>query len=29
MEQISGVHEKLRDADALKLNYSTKVKTPN
>ena len=25
MEQISGVHEKLRDADALKLNYSTKT----
>ena len=25
MEQISGIHEKLRDADALKLNYSTKT----
>ena len=25
MEQISGDHEKLRDADALKLNYSTKT----
>ena len=25
MEQISEVHEKLRDADALKLNYSTKT----
>ena len=25
MDQISGIHEKLRDADALKLNYSTKT----
>ena len=25
MEQVSGIHEKLRDADALKLNYSTKT----
>ena len=25
MELVSGIHEKLRDADALKLNYSTKT----
>jgi len=25
MKQVSGIHEKLRDADALKLNYSTKT----
>ena len=25
MEQVSSIHEKLRDADALKLNYSTKT----
>jgi biopolymer transport protein ExbD len=25
MGQVSGIHEKLRDADALKLNYSTKT----
>ena len=29
MEVISGVHNELRKADALKLNYSTKVKVPN
>jgi len=29
MEIISGVHNELRKADALKLNYSTKVKAPN
>ena len=29
MEVISGVHNELRKADALKLNYSTKVKAPN
>ena len=29
MEIISGIHNELRKADALKLNYSTKVKAPN
>ena len=29
MEIISDVHNELRKADALKLNYSTKVKAPN
>ena len=28
METISNIHNELRKADALKLNYSTKVKTP-
>ena len=29
MEIISDIHNELRKADALKLNYSTKVKAPN
>tara|TARA_B100001996_G_scaffold381873_1_gene372276 strand:- start:545 stop:958 length:414 start_codon:yes stop_codon:yes gene_type:complete len=29
MEIISSIHSELRKADALKLNYSTKVKVPN
>ena len=29
METISDIHNELRKADALKLNYSTKVKAPN
>jgi len=29
MEIISDIHNELRKADALKLNYSTKVKVPN
>ena len=28
METISSIHNELRKADALKLNYSTKVKAP-
>ena len=28
METISNIHNELRKADALKLNYSTKVKAP-
>ena len=29
MEVISGIHNELRKADALRLNYSTKVKDPS
>ena len=29
MDVISGIHNELRKADALRLNYSTKVKAPN
>jgi biopolymer transport protein ExbD len=29
MNVISGIHNELRKADALRLNYSTKVKAPN
>ena len=29
METISGIHNELRKADALRLNYSTKVKAPS
>ena len=29
MEVISGIHNELRKADALRLNYSTKVKVPS
>ena len=29
MEVISSIHNELRKADALRLNYSTKVKAPN
>ena len=29
MDIVSGIHNELRKADALRLNYSTKVKAPN
>jgi hypothetical protein len=29
MEVISSIHNELRKADALRLNYSTKVKAPS
>jgi len=29
MDVVSGIHNELRKADALRLNYSTKVKVPN